>query len=294
MQIREVIGTTTHVDSSGEQLTREELRRFLELSTGRMMPVFNQHDHALPPAGRQVRSELRQLEDGEWGLVGIWQIWEPGDEHPGPDEEGREIAIREHPVGEMVASIDASLESPEHLQDVADIEKLGFRIRRERRKALDPGSVLVIAAGIGSLVAGGFLAEIGKDAWVGLRERIKSVRERDPAAAKRIVFSFSLHGDRTVEANVVLDNPTPEQIDRLFDEGFARIDRALEAVTRDGDAARVAFRGDDPDFSMLYTVDKHGFPSRIEPVDLEAMKAASINFAKDETPAKRTQLGGGK
>lgn len=275
------MGATTNIDLEGERLSKSDLEQLASQRKNTLSPIFNQHDHALPPVGRCKSHEVRDMGNGHWGLYGIWEVWEPGDEHPGPDPEGRKIAIRDYSVGETVVAVDASFERTDTLDDLAAIEKLGFSIYRERRKAFDPGSVLLVALGV---IAGGFLKEIGKDIYVGLKERIKSLRAKNTNLAKRVLLTMTIHdGSRKVEVDVIVDEPTTEALDRLYERGFAQIDRALTAIFEDKRIVRAAFRGDQEGFPLLYTVDEDGFPSELVAVDWEKIGGVSISYSKGGT-----------
>jgi hypothetical protein len=272
MKTLRVRGATTHVDMQGERLTKAALEMMAAQDKAHLTPVFNNHDHGLPPLGRQVSCSVEEMEDGEFALVAEWQIWEEGDRSQ-PDPEGREIAIRTYQPGQRVFSIDASLESAEFLEDLAALEKAGFQIHTERRKAFEARSVAVVGLG---LVAAGFLGEIGKDVWIKIREFIKKVRRDKPEAARRIILVLTVRGERDVELDIVLDEPTPEMIDKLLDKGFEVVEKEL--ATLPPNTARVAFRGDVEPPRLEYTVDKNGFPSRIDDVDLSKFGGVSAGF----------------
>jgi hypothetical protein len=288
VKIVEVIGATTHRDRANEQLSRNDLEHLAELANHSLIPIFNQHDHALPPVGRLIKNEVREMEGGHWGLYGIWEVWEPGDKHPGGDRQNRKLAIREYDLGERIIGIDGSLEADEFINEVSEIKELGFEIRRERRKAFDPLSVIVVALGV---IAGGFLKEIGKDVYTGLKDVFKRVRARDDKAAQRVLFTITVHeGDRKVEIDLILDNATPETIDRLFATGFAQADAAIQGVLKDRSVARAAFRVDQNSITLEYTVDEAGFPSKIVPVDWKTIGGASIGFGMAEAPTEELQV----
>lgn len=78
-----VVGATTNIDLEGERLSKADLEQLASARKSTLMPIFNQHDHALPPVGRSKSHEVREIGNGHWGLYGIWEVWEPGDEHPG-------------------------------------------------------------------------------------------------------------------------------------------------------------------------------------------------------------------
>ncbi len=58
--------TTTHVNRLGYKLTKEQIEEGARQSLG--MPFHVGHDTENPPIGKIVRSEARELEDGEYGL----------------------------------------------------------------------------------------------------------------------------------------------------------------------------------------------------------------------------------
>ncbi|MCC7435236.1 MAG: hypothetical protein IT363_11165 [Methanoregulaceae archaeon] len=272
MKIVRVRGATTNIDRAGERLSRGALEDLAEQAQNRLLPIFNQHDHALPPIGRQIKSEVVPFGDGEFALEGTWEIWEPGDVST-PDELGREVAIRQYGVDQRVIAIDASLEGEEYLQDILALKESGFEVHLERRKALDPGSVLLFGLGV---IGIGILREIGKDCWNLAKNFVKKVRSKNPDVAKRVIFAATIRGEREVEIDVVLDEPTPEMIDKLFDRGFGAIEQELDRLP--SGTARAAFRGDTEQFELAYTVDQNGFPSKVDTVEISKFGGVSVGF----------------
>jgi len=67
MGLVRAIFATTHVDSHGDQLTKEALEDMVTQSRSKHIRVTPEHDPRTPPIGRVVHSKHVELDDGDHG-----------------------------------------------------------------------------------------------------------------------------------------------------------------------------------------------------------------------------------
>ncbi len=68
---------TTHVDRQNMRLTKEALESAArDINGPEAAAVGLEHDPAMPPLGKLVKAEIEQLEDGEYQLIGIQELFE--------------------------------------------------------------------------------------------------------------------------------------------------------------------------------------------------------------------------
>jgi hypothetical protein len=105
---------TTHIDKHNERITPEALRDFVRLVNQQYTPMGVEHDPRIPPVGRVLSAHIKELEDGEFAVDGIAEIFEQGQEIEFKDD-GREIPIEE--FGRRLSiSPDRSYREPEDEQ----------------------------------------------------------------------------------------------------------------------------------------------------------------------------------
>jgi hypothetical protein len=100
--------------------------------------------------------------------------------------------------------------------------------REFAKKAIDPISVLTIG---GAFVLGaictGFLSKIGEDGYEFLKKRLSMLLQHRKSGEKQRLFEFRAvvrRGDYEIEVNVLLVDPTEEEIDEFFKNGLTQLD----------------------------------------------------------------------
>ncbi|MFM9328998.1 hypothetical protein [Paenibacillus mesotrionivorans] len=69
---------TTHVDGHGMQMSKEVLDQAAAQINGPIVPGMGiEHDITIPPIGKFVKAEVRQLPDGEYGVYGEFLLFDP-------------------------------------------------------------------------------------------------------------------------------------------------------------------------------------------------------------------------
>ncbi|WP_019912427.1 hypothetical protein [Paenibacillus sp. HW567] len=71
---------TTHVDRHGMVMSKEALDQTAAQINGPVaVGIGIEHDITLPPIGKLVKSEVRQLPDGEYGVYGEYLLYDPNE-----------------------------------------------------------------------------------------------------------------------------------------------------------------------------------------------------------------------
>ncbi len=92
--------STTHLNTLGYKLTRGQLERWSRNAPKRPF-VYVGHDTDNPPVGKVVKSEVRELDDGEYGLWIEIDVYDEAALQTIRQNRGLSIALRTGPVGEL-------------------------------------------------------------------------------------------------------------------------------------------------------------------------------------------------
>ncbi|MFB6230477.1 MAG: hypothetical protein ABEL04_04900 [Salinibacter sp.] len=253
---------TTHVDRHGEKFARSALQGMAERIESKVVPMGVEHDPRVPPQGRIVDAELREREDGEYELVGVMEQFEEGDRVPFLD---REIPIRQWGDDSPCVVYDRTYrteQDQETINEIADL--LGAESQREGKKAYEVLSVLTIAGKfVAGSIAAGFLAKVGADAYGALKSKVKELMDRKAEETEEYLFKFNpvvRINSRPVEVEVVLTNPTDEDIEAFFEEGIWELDEAISKHAREEAVKRVVYEYEDRTVTVNFCVRKDGAP----------------------------------
>jgi len=259
---------TTHIDRYRDKFTRGALEHMVEQIRSQYLPFGYEHDPRIPPFGRVADAKLVQLDDGEWGVEGTIEVFEP--DVPTPlKRDGRLIPVPEYPDDGLQLVYDRSHGNPTDLQDVQAISALLARPGKEEiKKALEPLSLLTIGgAFILGGIATGFLGRIGEDGYEVLKSKLKSVFGRRELQQERL-FKFDAcvrHGDHTVQVELILTNPTEAEIDRLLDI-LKRLDEVVPRLLEGAESVRRAvFEYRDGRLRLLFGVRDDAVPLTWKP-----------------------------
>ena len=158
-----IIGTS-HVDAHNVVISVEALRDLVEQIKNNYIPMGTEHDPRIPPRGRFVSARIVTLEDGEYGVEGIGEIFEPGDSFELRND-GREIPLLRQEDGNLHIAFDRSYRDQEDQDIINEIARLfASKPQEQIKKALEPISILIIG-GVFVLggIASGFLGNVGAD-----------------------------------------------------------------------------------------------------------------------------------
>jgi len=231
LRIKGIIATT-HVDLQREKLALSALEGLVAQTNDRWIPLGMHHDPRIPPIGRVLRAELKQLDDGEWGVETESEIFEPG-EAPAVDP-SRKYRPNLRPNGDVGVVFDFAYRNAEDAADIAALSKLlnsKSKPRYEAKKAAEPITILTIAGGfvLGN-ITGGFFGQIGADAYEAAKEKLQSLldRKRRVGSDTLLVYDWDVTKDGDVlKVKIVLTNPSASDIDWAFREGMHRLDEYL-------------------------------------------------------------------
>jgi len=191
----------------------------------RYVPMLWNHDPRHPPLGRTIRAEVQQLEDGEWGLFAVSEVFE-GDEIPPLGD--RDMILREIPADVFTIVCDRSYRDDEDQRLLDELRGSGFRIDTEEKKAVEPLSVLLIAVGAAaSMFAAGFLNKMGSDAWDALKTAVQRLlaRRRRQQIEYLLIFELQIHRPAgPLSVKVILDTPTTDLLARFWTAGLAEFE----------------------------------------------------------------------
>lgn len=262
MEEVQVVLATTHVDRHGEKFARSALEGMAEDLESKVVPMGIEHDPRVPPQGRIVDAWVQERDDGEHELIGVVEQFEQGDEVPLLD---REIPIRNWGDGNLCVVYDRTYQregNQEMIREIADL--LGSEPRREGKKAWGVLSVLAVGgAFIAGSIASGFFEEIGADAYRLLKSKIKELMSRKAEEEDEYLFKFNpiveVDG-RLVEIEVVLTNPTDEDIEAFFEQGIWELDEIVPKHVQDESIKRIVYEYKDRAVTVEFGVRKDGAP----------------------------------
>lgn len=256
---------TTHVDLHGDKLTLSALESAADQIRRQYVPFILQHDPRIPPLGRVIGAVVRRLDDGEHALEGEVELFEPGDDIPLADDE-RQIPIRTYPSEALEIASDRGFRDEADQRLVREIGAL-FKTKpqEEVRKALEPISILAIGGSfILGGIAAGFLGRLGQDGYEFLRTKLQEIFSRRPAAAQDHLLLLELVVQAhpyDVTLDVILTNPSPADIESLFDEGLKALDALVpQLLAPDVGLKKLVFQYSHGRLKMLFGVRRDGVP----------------------------------
>ena len=231
MEYYKAILSTTHVDQHNEKMTLSALESLVEQSNDNIIPLTVEHDPRKPPIGRIKSTQIKQLEDGEYGLEGTFEIYENDDDFTLPLDDKREMRIKEHNSNSLSIVYDRSYQNPD---DQTLIYELNTLIKSDlepqffSKKSVEPISVLyIVGAYILGNVTTGFFNQIGSEAWELLKEKIKTIyhKKNIEENEKLLSFEFTIENDGyKINVIIILTDPKDEDIESFLEIGMKAID----------------------------------------------------------------------
>lgn len=261
---------TTHLDRHGERFALGALETMVEQSNKQVIPLGSEHDPRIPPLGRVIMTELIELEDGEFAVEGVAEIFDE-DFNNLTDTGNREIPVRKYKKGTFKVVSDRNFRDEESKKDIEELKSIlnNAKTEEEIKKSLDPISILTIGgAFILGGIANGFLGEIGADAYRALKEKLKDIYNRPKVEGQEKLFTFDTtitSGDKSVNVEVIISNPTVDDIQKFFDEGIKQLDQVLpHHFEGDNGFKRIVFEYKADNLEVKFAVLKNGVPVRPE------------------------------
>jgi hypothetical protein len=256
---------TTHVVPDGNRLAPSALEGIARQIQEVFIPVNVEHDPRLPVIGRIVGAEIKELGDGELGLEAVIELFEPDDQLP-PLDETRPVVMRSYELNRLQVIFDRGLRGPEDQADILELSNaLGTTAEEDHKWALEPLTILTIGAAFAlSHFAKEFLAAAGKDTYEFVKAKIKRImRRRRPDETERLLkLEFELYeGERRIWVDVLLTNPTDNEIDTILVEGLNEIQKLTAAVLATNEPVRrLVLSYSQESLQILYGVRFDGVP----------------------------------
>lgn len=259
---------TTHIDQQNEKISLSALESMVEQSNSYYIPIFVEHDPRNAPIGRIKSTQIKKMEDGEYAIEGIFEMFESGEEIQLDLNDPREMGIHEHYYNYLDIKYDINYENPEDqklIRDINNILKSEIEPQYYTKKSIEPISVLTIGgAFILGGIASGFLNKIGADAWDSLKEKLKELfrKKKVEEKEKLLSFEFTIENDGyRINIEVILSNPNDDDIDNFFEKGLKNIDKILpNYFDPNTGLKRIVMEYSDEAIDVKFGVRKDGVP----------------------------------
>lgn len=227
--LTEIRMITSHVDKHTEKMSLSALQDFASLINKQYTPMGVEHDPRIPPIGRVLSAHVQELDDGEFAVDGVVEMFEEGKEIEFRDDR-REIPIEEF-GDRLCIRPDRSYQNLEDQQLLDEIGSLvGGEFAPQIKKAEEPISLLILAATfVAGGIAGGFLNKIGEDAWDLFKVKLTKLMNRKTMENKErlLAFEFTVReGVQVLCLETILANPTESDINRFLHDGLEKLDKA--------------------------------------------------------------------
>jgi len=257
---------TSHVDRHNEVMPVETLEAMVEQVNKQYIPMGIEHDPRIPPLGRLVSARVLQLEDGEYGVEGIGEIFEPGDIIE-LQNDGREIILHGKVKENLYLRYDRNYRDREDQVIINELSNLfGSEPKEEIKKSLDPISILTIGgAFVLGGIANGFLGKIGSDAYDSVKAKITKLLQKKAKKKEHeplLIFSFWVSADGYhLEVEAILTNPTSEDIDSFFKSGLNQLDSLVSLYfDKKIGLRRIITKYENKELNLLFGVRKDAVP----------------------------------
>ncbi len=162
MKIKSIL-STTHVDLSGDRMTREALEGMVQQIKGERKILFTaEHDRTLPPLGTALDAWIEPTDDGEFALVAVQEVFEDYAVAQFPngtvlikqesEEDHRPFVLQEIPADAVIVASDpANFGSPKEFnrffEEIRGDSEVEFIRQPIMRKSWLPDPELVIRIG---------------------------------------------------------------------------------------------------------------------------------------------------
>lgn len=256
---------TTHIDMQRCKLTLGALEGMQEQIRTNIIPIIVNHDPRIPPIGRMIDAEIVQLEDGEYALDAIGEIFEDQSEAVTADD--RDLILNKYESNTIGISVDESFQTNEDRKLLNELDQiLGTNVPRaeESKRSIDPVAVIEIGGCfLLEAIASGFLSQIGSNLYdVFIEKLTKLTTCKEHESEKILKFNFTVrHSDgREIVSEILLTNPTSKDIDAIIKRGLKQSEKAIASLfsKKNNSIAKVVFDYRDKTLVCNYVLDKKG------------------------------------
>ena len=268
------IAAGTKPDRQGEALHRTALDAMVRDSQDVLVMMTPEHDPLRPPVGRVVSVRIVDRDDGHAEVEIEAEVWEAGDTPEDLPAYGKSLRVRDHPDPELGFGIryrgaPAKELSEKLLPNLAPRARPRYIARKGLVEGI-PDVVLWFGVFVAGGVFNGLLAAAGKDAWIEAKKTLRGwfgSASRD-AESLEVAFGVRTREGVCVEVVCILPAATHEELRSFLEDGLPAIDQVLlDVLERDPTVRKSVFQWSDGAWGLHFTVDEHGFPSRIEPME---------------------------
>jgi len=261
------IVASSEVDAHGDTFSREALEQLVHQMNSSFLPLGIEHDPREPSVGRVAAARLVTRKDGVLLVEADMEIFEEGEVIP-LGTEAREIPLEPVPRDGILVKYDRPYAvSDERKALVEELAKIaGARTNQEIKKSVDPISVLTIVASFSAVaIASGFLKKIGEDAYELFKAKLKQIFSSKPSAKDQLlVFIYTINMDGIpINVEVILTNPTPDEIVAYFSSGTADLQRSIAEYVQPALGIRqVTYSFHDGRLNLEFAIRKDAVPLR--------------------------------
>lgn len=256
---------TTHIDLHGEKMTVSALEDIVNQVNMYSIPLGTEHDPRIPPYGRIESAKIIKLDDGEYAVEAVFEIFEHVDDFK-LSKPSKELPPRNSDLAEFHLVYDRNFRDDEDHVLINDISELfGTDSREELKKAFEPLTVLTIIASFVIVgIARGFLNKLGEDGYLLLKDLLKKLmgRKKEGEVEKLLQFQLVIHLDQqAIEVDVILTNPSNYDIDKFFDTEFKKLDQLIFLYSNsDIGLRRLIFEYKNGALGLSFALRKDGVP----------------------------------
>lgn len=264
--------SSTNVDRQGDRMTLSALEDGVEQINAGYLPFGVEHDPRIAPIGRVVAGRIKKLADGEYGLEGEIEIFEPGDDLSLRNDD-RQIPLRKYQGTKLQVVYDMGFEDERCREVIAELSKqFGTEPIQEFKKSLEPIAVLAFGAiYIIGHIAAGFLSNLGKDGYESFKARIGKLISHRQSKGKDTLFELSMIVHKNgyeVEVNLLCKNPSESDIAEIVNRQLQRIDDALPSlIDSQPDIRKLNFEHENGDLHIRFAVRRDAVPLYPQPFD---------------------------
>ncbi|MFN6527696.1 hypothetical protein [Nostoc sp. ChiSLP03a] len=237
------------------------------------IPLTIEHDIRNPPIGRVVSAKVIVLDDGTHLLQGEAEIFEESDNLDLLPKNHKSIKIRAEEVDNFLVLGNQTFEEDDDVADIyQELRELGAKDRNRvyHEDSVEPISLLIIGFGIFALqgISNGFFSKLGEDLYEKLKLKLKNIFEKKSLKQRENLLNFQFFvifvnsdASRTIEVNVVITNPSQNDLDGFFTFVPAMLDTMLSGLPVDDlDICRVVFSYEFTQLKLLYVLRSDGVP----------------------------------
>ncbi len=270
MTRRSIRIASTHAFQDYPAVTLDDLKRHLATIGHEIIPVYSVIDPRRPPIGRVVSGIIVGLEDGEYALDVSIELFGPDFVPEGGTSVDKRVAILNKPSGKFGIWCDMTSMTPEKtgaLREISEILETQICSGSSTGKLQEEPFILTI--GIGTLpfgyIAGTLSRRLTAEKILRLTETLTRMYTTPGEDQPDSLLIFDLdvpdRQQRSLLIEVVLTNPSGNDIESFFSGGFPELDRILPPFYLSRlHPKKIVMNYRDGRFRVLYAIQEKGIP----------------------------------